>query len=152
MDFLLLLAIAAAQPAAAEPPFREYRGSTLFAVDPRSEERYPTVAIPYRPDAICYEWVQFFAGENRVVTVRETVELPAAPASWGDAPAQGTRVEADGRRGVTEFSDSLDDGQINRRWCVAAGDPLGPYRIRIEADGQVLEEIRFDMVADTPDR
>ena len=151
MSFLVLLAIAGAQPATvAEPPFREYRGSSLFAVDPRTEERYPTVAVPYRPGAICFEWVQFFAGENRVVSVRETVELPAAPASWGSAPAQGTRVDADGRRAVTEFSDSLEDGQIDGRWCVAEGDPLGPYRIRIEADGQLLEEIRFEMVADAP--
>ena len=150
MSFLFLLAIAGTQPAVAEPPFREYRGSTLFAVDPSTGQRYPTAAIPYRPGAICYEWVQFFAGEDRLVAVRETVELPAAPASWGGAQELGTRLEADGRRAVTIFSDSLDDGQIDRRWCVAEGDPLGPYRIRVEADGQLLEEIRFDMVADAP--
>lgn len=149
MTFLVLLAISAAQPAAVEPPFREFRGSTLFAVDPRTEERYPTATVPYRPGAICYEWILFFATENRVARVRETIELPAPPASWGDAPAQGTRVDPDGRRGVSEFSDSLDDGQINRRWCVGEGDPLGPYRIVVEAGGQVREEIQFEMVAET---
>src|SRR5512134_3198142 len=95
----LLIATAALQPAG-EPPLRELRGWRLFAVDPRSEERYPTAAIPYRPGGICYQWVIFAAPENRTLRLREVVDLPAAPASWGDAPAQGTRVEAGGTRGV----------------------------------------------------
>jgi hypothetical protein len=150
MSLLLLLAIALEQPPAAAPEFREFRGSRLFAVDPRSEQRYPTVTVPYRPDAICYEWVLFFAAEDRTVTVRETLEMPAAPASWGDAPAQGAWIDPDGRRAVTEFSDSLADGQIDRRWCVGEGDPLGPYVIRVQAGDRLVEEIRFTMVADAP--
>ena len=145
MSWLVLVAMAlGAQPA--EPVMR---GSTLFAVDPRTEQRYPTDRIPYRPDAICYEWVVFFETENREVTVRELVELPAAPASWGDVSAMHVIVAPDGRSAVSEFSDSLADSQISRRWCVGAGDPLGPYRIRVYHGERLLEDFQFEMVADS---
>jgi hypothetical protein len=145
MSLLVLAALAlGAQPA--EPVMR---GSTLFAVDPRTEQRYPTVRVPYRPDAICYEWVVFFETENREVKVRELVELPAAPVSWGDVAALGVTVAADGRSAVSELSDSIADSQISRRWCVGAGDPLGPYRIRVYLGEQLLEDFQFEMVADS---
>ena len=146
MSLLLLFTFASQEPPASVPEFREFRGSTLFAVDAQTEQRYPTATIPYRPNAICYEWVLFFATEDRTVPVRETLELPAAPASWGDAPAQGARIESDGRRAVTVFSDSLADGQINRRWCLGEGDPLGPYLIRVQVGERLVEEIRFEVV------
>jgi hypothetical protein len=147
LDLVLLAASTAAQPAG-EPPLREYRGAQLYAVDPATEQRYPTATVPYRPGAICYEWVAFFAPEARTLTVREEVELPAAPASWGDAPAQGTVVDAGGRRGVTEFQDSIEDSQVSRRWCVAEGDPLGRYRIRAFWGSRELADLEFEMVAD----
>ena len=141
----LALGLQAVEPAA--PPVT--RGSTLFAVDPRSERRYPTVRVPYRPDAICYEWVVFFEPEDRELRVREMVELPAAPASWGDVAALGIHVAADGRSAVSEFDDSIDDSQVSRRWCVGEGDPLGTYRIRVYHGERLLEEFQFEMVADT---
>jgi len=145
MSLLVLAALAlGAQPA--EPVMR---GSTLFAVDPRTEQRYPTVRVPYRPDAICYEWVVFFETENREVKVRELVELPAAPASWGDVAALELDVATDGRSAVSELSDSIADSQVSRRWCVSAGDPLGPYRIRIYLGERLLEDFQFEMVADS---
>ena len=145
MSLLVLAALAlGAQPA--EPVMR---GSTLFAVDPRTEQRYPTVRVPYRPDAICYEWVVFFETEDREIKVREVVELPAAPASWGDVAALGVTVASDGRSAVSELSDSLADSQISRRWCVGEGDPLGPYRIRVYLGERLLEDFQFEMVADS---
>ena len=149
MTLLVLVAMALGlQPA--EPPVSPVsRGSTLFAVDPRTEQRYPTVRVPYRPDAICYEWVVFFEPENRVITVRELVELPAAPASWGDVATLGLTVAPDGRSGVSELSDSIADSQINRRWCVGEGDPLGPYRIRVYLGERLLEDFQFEMVTDS---
>jgi hypothetical protein len=127
---------------------RELRGAYLYAVDPRTEQRYPTATIPYRPDAICFEWVVFVAPEDRELAVREVLELPAAPASWGGAAAAGIRVEGDGRRAVSDFTDALGDGQIERRWCVAEGDPLGRYRIRVTSGTRELAEIAFEMVAE----
>jgi hypothetical protein len=145
---MLILMLAAAMQPAGEPPLREYRGAHLYAVDPATGRRYPTATVPYRPGAICYEWVVHTAPEARTITVREEVELPAAPASWGDAPAQGTVVDAAGRRGVTEFQDSLEDSQVSRRWCVGEGDPLGTYRIRVSWGTRELADLEFEMVAD----
>ena len=130
------------------PELRELRGSTLYAVDPRTEERYPTARVPYRPGAICWHWVVHTAPENREIRVREVVDLPARPRSWRDARARGARISADGRSAETSFSDSIADSQVGRRWCVARGDPLGTYRIRVYLGPRELADIRFQMVAD----
>ena len=70
------------------------------------------------------------------------------PASWGDAPAQGTMIDADGRRATTTFTDSIDDGQATRRWCVDEGDPLGSWRVRVTWGDLELVDLEFEMVAD----
>ena len=149
MSLLVLAAMALGVQSAEPVASPVMRGSTLFAVDPRTEQRYPTVRVPYRPDAICYEWVVFFETENREVTVRELVELPAAPASWGDVAALELDVATDGTSAVSLLSDSIADSQISRRWCVSAGDPLGPYRIRVYLGERLLEDFQFEMVADS---
>ena len=149
MTLLVLAAMALGLQTAEPDAPAVLRGSTLFAVDPLSEQRYPTVRVPYRPDAICYEWVVFFEPEDREIRVRELVELPAAPASWGDTAALRLAVAADGRSAVSELSDSLADSQISRRWCVGEGDPLGPYRIRVYHGERLLEDFHFEMVADS---
>lgn len=131
-----------------EPELREVRGWHFYAFDPASEQRYPTARVPYRPDRICWEWVVFAAPEARTLDVRETVVLPLAPTTWGDAPAQGTIVDREGRRAITRFEDSLEDGQISRRWCVAEGDPLGVYRVRVQWGDRELADIEFEMVPD----
>ena len=149
MTLLVLAAMALGLPPAEPAVSPVSRGSTLFAVDPRTEQRYPTVRVPYRPDTICYEWVVFFEPENREIRVRELVELPAAPASWGDVATLGLTIAPDGRSGVSELSDSIADSQISRRWCVGEGDPLGPYRIRVYLGERLLEDFQFEMVADS---
>ena len=136
------------QPAAAAE-LRELRGSTLYAVDPRTEQRYPTVRVPHRPGAICWHWVVHTAAEDREIRVREVVELPARPRSWREARARGARISADGRSAETSFSDSIADSQVGRRWCVNRGDPLGPYRVRVFLGERELADIRFEMVAGT---
>ena len=147
MIFLLAAMALSMQPAAA-PELRELRGSTLYAVDPRTERRYPTVRVPYRPGAICWHWVVHTTPEDREITVRELVEFPAAPRNWNAARARGARISADNRSAETSFSDSIADMQVGRRWCVNEGDPLGAYRVRVFLGERELADIRFELVAD----
>ena len=130
------------------------RGHTLFAVDPESDQRYPTVRVPYRPEGICYQWVVFVEPENRTLTVREVLDLPGPAPNWDtdsddDDEDETTAVNQEGTRSITQFSDSLDDSEISHEWCVAEGDPLGPYHIRVYVGDREIQQIDFDLVPDS---
>ena len=62
---------------------------------------------------------------------------------------QVTVTNGDGSIGVTEFAESLDDGEISHGWCVADGDPIGRHRIRVFIGDQMLQEFRFEVVEET---
>lgn len=41
------------------------------------------------------------------------------------------------------------EGWISHGWCAAEGDPLGPHRLDVSADGVELAKFEFDVVAAT---
>ena len=73
------------------------------------------------------------------------MELPASPATWGGVDGNDTsptRLSENGRVGVTPLIVALKSGRISNGWCIAEGEPPGPYRITVSQDGKPLA--RFD--------
>lgn len=131
-----------------------------FLVSNGSDTPVESRQVPYLPGSSCYQWVIDVPRENRELQVREVFELPGAARSWGgedfdpddsEPPPddQVTVTNGDGSIGVTEFAESLDDGEISHGWCVADGDPIGRHRIRVFIGDQMLQEFRFEVVEET---
>ena len=152
MDLLTAIAIAAAAQAGGKAVLPTV-ADAVFLVSEGSGEPVPSNRVPYRPNSSCYTWIISVAPERRELAVREVFDLPAAARIWGSEgsstpPEDGsvTLVNPDRSTAVTEFTDSLEDGVISHGWCVAAGDPTGPHRIRVFVGDELLHEFRFEVV------
>ena len=131
---LALLSVAA--PAAAAPTVL---GRDFLVDDATAPDRPPvsTTRVPYQPGRACYAWTIRVRPEQRLVAIREEFVLPAPAREW-NSDADGTfTVAPDRRSAVSTLAEGLDDGLLTNGWCVADGDPLGAYRIRVY-DGETL--------------
>ena len=121
------------------PPSRRFASiaAPLFAVDPRRRRSIRRWRYPIRPERSATNGCS--SSPARTASSRCAKRSSCRPRR-----RRGRRAGADcpALRGVTEFSDSLDDGQINRRcpsleadrWCSRT------------AGGWRLEDYRFDQV------
>lgn len=157
MNLLTLIAIAIAAQASGKSGLPTIT-DTHFLVADGPGQPVESTRVPYRPNSSCYTWVITVPPESRELAVREVFELPGSAPIWGSDPASGipeqddgsvTAVNRDRSTGVTEFSDSLEDGAITHGWCVAEGDPTGPHRIRVFVGDAMLHEFRFEVVAES---
>lgn len=156
MSFLAILtgAALAAQPVAEAPAPSDappvVADAYMVAIDTRDPAGgiVKTTRIAHRPGTSCYNWVIAVPPEDRSIAIREEFRLPAPAAEWNSAPEEGLDVAADRRSGVTRFDVSLAEGLITHGWCVAKGDPLGAYRIRVYAGGRLLKQFDFLVVPD----
>jgi len=105
-----------------------------------------TTRVPYIVDTSCYRWtIAFTAGQgDRQFTERFT--LPDSASSWGDTEGEATTVSRDRRVAVTKVFADLSEGLVTHGWCVAAGDPLGQYRIEVFDGKRLLKRFDFKVV------
>ena len=144
---VLALLLAAGQPAEEAPIVRDARFFRLQG-GPVGVPAEETDVLPLR-SGTCYGWTLRVAPEPRTVTIREVFDLPG-PGNWGaSAEDQVSAVAQNRSRAVTEFGAPLGDGVISHGWCVSAGDPAGPHRIRVYHGDQLLHDFHFTLVAET---
>ncbi len=94
-----------------------------------------------------YGWMIVLKTKKPLIKWREEFTLPYAPATWGDAEAQGLHtVSKDGRVSVMEREVSPVDGLIFNVWTVAAGDPQGHHLIRVLIDKRYERVFEFDVL------
>jgi hypothetical protein len=158
MIVLTAIAMAAAAQEGGKGPVPTVT-ATHFLVSDGAATPVESRRVPYRPGSSCYQWVIEVPREDRELAVREVFQLPGGARIWGgvdfdvDAAAPQddamTVVNGDRSTGVTEFTDSLDDGVISHGWCVAPGDPTGAHRIRVFIGDRLLQEFRFEIVAES---
>ena len=104
-----------------------------------------TRTIPYRVGTSCYSWEILIEPRDTFTVVEERFTLPAPARQWGgvDAGANGTTsVNEDRRIASTTLGVEAGGDTITHGWCVAPGDPRGPYRIEVYDDTRLLH--RFD--------
>lgn len=91
-----------------------------------------------------YGWMIVLKTKKPTIKWREEFTLPYAPATWGDAEAQGLHtVSTDGRVSVMEREISPVDGVIFNSWTVAAGDPQGRHVMRVLIDNRYEQIFEF---------
>ena len=101
--------------------------------------------VPLVPGRVCYEWRIRLDRGDRLVQVREVFELPAKPTTWGGADDDYSSSEISGDRKTSETSQFYKpkDGWIAHGWCVADGDPAGPYSIKVYVGEKLLHAFDF---------
>jgi len=150
MSMMMILAglLAAAQTAPDAGPI-EILGTHFYARDARLGDAGIREAdtVPLRAGTSCFGWVLQVTPRPDSVAIREELQLPGPATDWsGDDPSRTVTVSGDRSTGTTRFETSLAEGILTQDWCIAEGDPAGPYRIRVYHGDRLLHEFRFTVV------
>ena len=116
----------------------------VFGADPAGRRMlYETDKFP-AIIAAPYGWYILFKTDKPTVVWREEFELPVAPPTWGPGEALGIfMVSPDRKTAVTERIIPTKLGFIANEWRYASGDPVGPHKMRVYIDGQLIREFSF---------
>lgn len=104
-----------------------------------------STVVPLVPKFACYGWRIRLDGKDRLVQATEVFTLPAAPKTWGNEGDQfsATDVAKDRLTSTTTLFYPLKNGWFGHQWCVAAGDPTGPYTIKVYLAAHLLKQFDF---------
>src|SRR5262245_49651721 len=85
------------------------------------QRHYETNAIPLLFNRACFGWRMYLGGPNRVVSLKEvlTTSQPAEQVIAGPE----TEVSADKTTATTRMLETVQDGVLQRSWCIIPGDP-----------------------------
>ena len=91
----------------------------------------------------------YLGGPNRVVSLKEvlTTSQPAEQVIAGPE----TEVSADKTQATTRMFETVQDGVLQRSWCIIPGDPPGTYTYDISIDGEPRGEFVFCAI-EVPDQ
>ena len=117
--------------------------------DDGQQRHYETNAIPLLFNRACFGWRMYLGGPNRVVSLKEvlTTSQPAEQVIAGPE----TEVSADKTRATTRMLETVQDGVLQRSWCIIPGDPPGTYTYDITIDGEPRGEFVFCAI-EVPDQ
>ena len=143
-------ALAQTTPSAKPPvkPVRNVPYVSISGVDGK-QRHYETNAIPLLFNRACFGWRMYLGGPNRVVSLTEvlTTSQPAEQVIAGPE----TEVSADKTRATTRMLETVQDGVLQRSWCIIPGDPPGTYTYDISIDGEPRGEFVFCAI-EVPDQ
>ena len=113
------------------------------------QRHYETNAIPLLFHRACFGWRMYLGGPNRVVSLREvlTTSQPAEQVIAGPE----TEVSADKTKATTRMLERVQDGVLQRSWCIIPGDPPGTYTYDVSIDGEPRGEFVFCAI-EVPDQ
>src|SRR5882672_10157481 len=113
------------------------------------QRHYETNAIPLLFNRACFGWRMYLGGPNRTVTLTEvlTTSQPAEQVIAGPE----TEVSPDKTRATTRMREVVQDGVLQRSWCIIPGDPPGTYTYDISIDGEPRGEFVFCAI-EVPDQ
>ncbi|MBV8392363.1 MAG: hypothetical protein JOY81_04200 [Alphaproteobacteria bacterium] len=109
--------------------------------DDGKQRSYETNAIPLLYNRACFGWRMYLGGPNRTVSLKEelTTSQPAEQVIAGPE----TEVSADKTKATTRMREVVQDGVLQRSWCIIPGDPPGTYTYDISIDGEPRGEFVF---------
>ena len=121
-------------------PVRSIPYVSITADDGR-QRHYETNAIPLLFNRACFGWRMYLGGPNRVVSLKEvlTTSQPAEQVIAGPE----TEVSTDKTQATTRMFETVQDGVLQRSWCIIPGDPPGTYTYDITIDGEPRGEFVF---------
>ena len=117
--------------------------------DDGRQRHYETNAIPLLFNRACFGWRMYLGGPNRTVTLTEvlTTSQPAEQVIAGPE----TEVSPDKTKATTRMREVVQDGVLQRSWCIIPGDPPGTYTYDISIDGEPRGEFVFCAI-EVPDQ
>ncbi|MBN9086691.1 MAG: hypothetical protein J0J01_07265 [Reyranella sp.] len=143
-----LAGVAVAQTPVADKPAEKPAAKPVRSIpyvsilgDDGRQRHYETNAIPLLFNRACFGWRMYLGGPNRTVTLTEvlTTSQPAEQVIAGPE----TEVSADKTRATTKMREVVQDGVLQRSWCIIPGDPPGIYTYDISIDGEPRGEFVF---------
>ncbi len=117
--------------------------------DDGRQRHFETNAIPLLYNRACFGWRMYLGGPNRVVSLKEvlTTSQPAEQVIAGPE----TEVSSDKTRATTRMFETVQDGVLQRSWCIIPGDPPGTYTYDVTIDGEPRGEFVFCAI-EVPDQ
>jgi hypothetical protein len=114
-----------------------------------SQRHYESNAIPLLFNRACFGWRMYLGGPNRVVALTEvlTTSQPAEQVIAGPE----TVVSPDKTKATTQIQAVVQDGVLQRSWCIIPGDPPGTYSYDVSIDGEPRGEFVFCAI-EVPDQ
>jgi hypothetical protein len=141
----------AQSPPPATPAVKPVRNVPYVSItgDDGRQRHYETNAIPLLFNRACFGWRMHIGGPNRSVLLTEvlTTSRPAEQVIAGPE----TEVNADKTRATTRLREIVQDGILQRSWCIIPGDPPGTYTYDITVDGVPRGEFVFCAI-EVPDQ
>jgi hypothetical protein len=139
-------------PAADTPAERPKLRSIPYVAITRpdgTERRFETNAIPLLFNRACFGWRMYLGGPNRTVSLIEvlTTSQPAEQVIAGPE----TIVSPDKTQATTRMTEIVQDGVLQRSWCIIPGDPPGTYTYDISIDGEPRGQFVFCAI-EVPDQ
>jgi hypothetical protein len=130
-------------PAADTPAAKPMRSIPYVSItgDDGRQRHYETNAIPLLFNRACFGWRMYLGGPNRTVSLTEvlTTSQPAEQVIAGPE----TVVSPDKTKATTQMREVVQDGVLQRSWCIIPGDPPGTYTYDISIDGEPRGEFVF---------
>ncbi len=138
-------------PPSAKPAVKPVRNVPYVSIagEDGKQRHYETNAIPLLFNRACFGWRMYLGGPNRVVSLTEvlTTSQPAEQVIAGPE----TEVSADKTKATTRMLETVQDGVLQRSWCIIQGDPPGTYTYDISIDGEPRGEFVFCAI-EVPDQ
>ena len=106
----------------------------------------PSNVVPLIPDRACYAWRLQLGQGDKLVSATEVFTLPAEPKQWGGIDGDeysSSKISGDRKVSETTLFYKPKDGWISHGWCVADGDPTGPYSIKVLVGDRLIHEFQF---------
>jgi len=130
------------------PKLRSIPYVSITGVDGK-QRHYETNAIPLLYNRACFGWRMYLGGPNRTVSLTEvlTTSQPAEQVIAGPE----TTVSPDKTRATTQMTEIVQDGVLQRSWCIIPGDPPGTYTYDISINGEPRGEFVFCAI-EVPDQ
>ncbi len=113
------------------------------------QRHFETNAIPLLYNRACFGWRMYLGGPNRTVSLMEvlTTSQPAEQVIAGPE----TIVSGDKTQATTRMTEIVQDGVLQRSWCIIPGDPPGTYTYDITIDGEPRGQFVFCAI-EVPDQ
>jgi hypothetical protein len=147
-----LATLASAQtPAVDKPAVKPVRNIPYVSItgEDGKQRHYETNAIPLLYNRACFGWRMYLGGPNRTVSLTEvlTTSQPAEQVIAGPE----TTVSPDRTKATTKMTEIVQNGVLQRSWCIIPGDPPGTYTYDISIDGEPRGEFVFCAI-EVPDQ
>lgn len=142
---------AADKPALDKPVVKPVRNIPYVSItgEDGKQRHYETNAIPLLYNRACFGWRMYLGGPNRTVSLTEvlTTSQPAEQVIAGPE----TTVSPDKTKATTHMTEVVQNGVLQRSWCIIPGDPPGTYTYDITIDGEPRGEFVFCAI-EVPDQ